>query len=67
MKPEERKQNLALWQQIAQLQEKVDLVLKATSVEYLLEQWITPDGKTITSKLQFCMAGFAGNTSPVTS
>ena len=27
-----------------------DLELKATSVEYLLEQWITPDGKTITAK-----------------
>ena len=26
-----------------------DLELKATSVEYLLEQWITPDGKTITA------------------
>ena len=27
-----------------------DLVIKATSVEYLLGQWITPDGKTITAK-----------------
>ncbi len=28
-----------------------DLELKATSIEYLLEQWITSDGKTITAKL----------------
>ncbi|WP_067518354.1 IS66 family transposase [Endozoicomonas ascidiicola] len=27
-----------------------DLLLKATCVEYRLEQWITPDGKTITAK-----------------
>ncbi|MGI2030245.1 IS66 family transposase [Endozoicomonas acroporae] len=27
-----------------------DLVIKATSVEYLLDQWITPDGKTVTAK-----------------
>ena len=27
-----------------------DLELKATSVEYLLAQWITPDGRTITAK-----------------
>ena len=27
-----------------------DLEIKATSVEYLLGQWITPDGKTVTAK-----------------
>ncbi|MBO9495030.1 transposase [Thalassotalea sp. G20_0] len=27
-----------------------DLVIKATSVEYLLDQWITPDGKTVTAR-----------------
>jgi len=27
-----------------------DLEIKATRVEYLLDQWITPDGKTITAK-----------------
>ena len=25
-------------------------VIKATSVEYFLDQWITPDGKTVTAK-----------------
>ena len=27
-----------------------DLVIKPTSVEYLLDQWITPDGKTVTDR-----------------
>ena len=38
-----------------------DLELKATSVEYLLEQWITPDGTTITAKPRpACMGTIMG-------